>query len=123
MTPTETPERNEKQRATRVPFEIGVDENVRPPVLALKGDVDIAVAERLHERLSQLLEAGYSQLVIDCEGITYVDSTGLSELVWAVNRMPENGKVKLVGCSARLVKLLQVTGLNTVFELVQPGAA
>ncbi|MCA1595505.1 MAG: STAS domain-containing protein [Chloroflexi bacterium] len=107
----------EKRRSGKTPFQIEVNEDARPPVLALTGDVDVAVAEKLHEQLSRLVDAGYTELSVDCSGVTYFDSTGLSELVWAVRRMPDHGRVKLTGCSPRLVKLLSITGLDNIFEL------
>ena len=122
MSATDVSQKNDKRRPSRTPFEIIVDENSKPPLLGLKGDVDVAVAEKLHEQLNRLVKTGYTQLTIDCHQVTYFDSTGLSELVWVVNHMPE-GKVKLVGCSARLIKLLDVTGLKSVFDLVVPEAA
>ena len=123
MSPNEAPEAGAKRRVGKRPFEIVVDEDVRPPVLALKGDVDVAVAEKLHEELGRLVDKGYNHLTIDCAGVTYFDSTGLSELVWAVKRMPDHGKVRLINCSPRLIKLLDITGLGTIFEAVSPDAA
>ncbi|HET6383987.1 MAG TPA: STAS domain-containing protein [Armatimonadota bacterium] len=123
MSPDEVSQASVKRRPGKTPFEIVVNENVKPPILSLKGDVDVAVAEKLHEQLSRLVERGHNQLTIDCEGVSYFDSTGLSELVWAVRRMPDHGRVRLVGCSPRLIKLLNVTGLDNIFELVLPSAA
>jgi anti-sigma B factor antagonist len=117
MSPNEATQVNPIRRAPKPPFDISVDETARPPLIALKGEVDVSVADRLHEQLSRLVEAGHSELSVDCAGVTYFDSTGLSELVWARNRLPERGKVSLVGCSPRLLKLLRQTGLDNIFEI------
>ena len=111
------------RRPGKTPFDVSVNENTKPPVLLLRGDVDVAVAERLHEQLKRLVENGHAHIIVDCSAVTYFDSTGLSELVWASRSLPEHGRVKLIGCSPRLVKLLSITGLDNIFDLDMPEAA
>jgi len=123
MTSTEATQKNEERRSSKTPFEIVVQEDVKPPVIALKGDVDVAVADKLSEQLNRLVEAGCTQLTIDLSAVTYVDSTGLSQLVEAARLMGSKRTVSLVGCNPRLIKLLSVTGLSNMFELVLPNAA
>lgn len=122
MSAPELVQKPETRRVGKTPFEIVVDEKASPPVLALHGDVDVAVADKLDSELTRLLEAGYTQIVIDCADVTYFDSTGLSVLV-AASRMLERQKLQLIHCIPRLIKLLQVTGLDNVFEVSLPEAA
>nr|MDQ2731492.1 hypothetical protein [Armatimonadota bacterium] len=61
----------EKRRVGRTPFEIVVDESASPPVLALHGDVDVAVAEKLDGELTRLIEAVFKHISIYCAEVTY----------------------------------------------------
>ena len=59
-----------------------VDESRRPyTVLAVKGEVDVYTAPRLREKLVELVSQGKHQIIVDLEGVDFLDSTGLGVLV------------------------------------------
>jgi anti-sigma B factor antagonist len=66
-----------------------------------------------------LSEANVSVLV-NFSGINYLDSTGIGELVGYMNRFVENNRqLKLLKPHERIRKLLQITKLNTIFEIYE----
>jgi anti-sigma B factor antagonist len=68
--------------------------------------------------LSDVLDQGRSPVLIDLEGIDYVDSTGLGELVGHLQRFEAQGRrMVFVNPARRLRKLFELTRLNEVVPI------
>jgi anti-sigma B factor antagonist len=96
-----------------------VDES-HPPhtVLAVKGEVDVYTAPRLRERLVELVSQGHRRVVVDLEGVEFLDSTGLGVLVGGLKRLRSNdGDLGLVCTQTRILKVFEITGLTKVFSI------
>jgi len=90
-------------------------------IVTLSGDLVIGDAEAAFKKtVSRLLEEGKVQLVVDCGGLRYVDSSGLGALVRALTTSQhEGGGTKLLGVPSSLRKLLELTKLDSVFEMFE----
>ena len=87
-------------------------------VLAVAGEVDVATAPRLREQLIELVGAGSYRIVVDLEGVDFLDSTGLGVLVGALKRVRTyDGELALVCTEARILKVFEITGLTKVFPM------
>ena len=96
-----------------------VDES-HPPftVLAVKGEVDVYTAPRLREKLVELVSHGSQHLVVDLEGVDFLDSTGLGVLVGGLKRLrSHDGDLSLVCSQQRILKVFEITGLTKVFSI------
>jgi anti-sigma B factor antagonist len=92
-------------------------------VLSVKGDVDIYTAPRLRERIIQLADDGQHQIVVDLQGVEFMDSTGLSVLVAGLKRLKENdGVLALVVTREPVLRILTITGLDRVFPIYEDVA-
>ena len=84
--------------------------------IALSGEFDIARQLELDE----MLQAAYAAhiAILDLRAVSYMDSTALSCLLRLKKRMADAGPaiVRLVAPQRAIVRLLDVTRLNTVFE-------
>jgi anti-sigma B factor antagonist len=101
-------------------MDLGLDVTQRDrwTVLAVSGEVDVATAPRLREQLVQLVNQGNHHLVVDLEGVDFLDSTGLGVLVGALKRVRlQEGELTLVCTQPRIVKVFDITGLSKVFTL------
>lgn len=84
-------------------------------VVEVRGELDAHTAPRLREGLSELVDQGVYRVVIDAEGLEFMDSTGLGVLVGALKRVREHdGTLVLVCTRPNLLRLLAVTGLDKV---------
>jgi anti-sigma B factor antagonist len=87
-------------------------------VLEVKGEVDIYTAPRLRERLIDLVEAGRRKVLVDLQGVGFMDSTGLGSLVSGLKRLREDdGELALVCTRDPVLKILTITGLDKVFAI------
>jgi anti-sigma B factor antagonist len=87
-------------------------------VLAVKGEIDVYSAPRLRERLVELVSEGHRQIIVDLEGVDFLDSTGLGVLVGGLKRLRTNGgDLSLVCTQPRILKVFEITGLTTVFSI------
>ena len=87
-------------------------------VLDLTGKLTIGEGdELLKERISNLVQQGHRNLLLNLEGVPYVDSAGLGEIVRTYTTVSrQGGKLKLVNLTKRITDLLAITKLLTVFE-------
>jgi anti-sigma B factor antagonist len=70
------------------------------------------------DALTQLLQTGSKQVVLNLAGCDYIDSTGLGSLVVCATSFRKNGgDIKLLNLSRRHMELLVITKLETVFEI------
>jgi len=87
-------------------------------VLSVKGEVDVYSAPRLREKLVELASQGHRLIVADLDGVEFLDSTGLGVLVGGLKRLRSSGgDLKLVCNQPRVLKVIEITGLQSVFAL------
>ena len=101
-------------------MELGLETSERNSwaVLAVTGEVDVATVPRLREQLHSLVAQGKHHIVVDLEGVDFLDSTGLGVLVGALKRVrTHDGDLALVCTQSRIRKVFEVTGLTKVFSL------
>ncbi|MGH9150490.1 MAG: STAS domain-containing protein [Acidimicrobiales bacterium] len=97
-------------------LEVGTENGVT--VLAVKGEVDVSTAPRLREKLIELVSSGSRDIVVDLEGVEFLDSTGLGVLVGGLKRVrSHDGKLALVCTQRRILKVFEITGLTQVFDI------
>ncbi|MGH2740515.1 MAG: STAS domain-containing protein [Actinomycetota bacterium] len=89
-------------------------------VLEVTGEVDLATAPQLRDRLNGLIDDGGAQLIVNLEGVSFLDSTGLSVLVATLNRMQERGGTfALAALSGPVRKVLDTVGLEKQFPIYE----
>lgn len=55
------------------------------------GELDLATAPELHDRVQELVEVGFAHLVIDLRGLSFMDVTGLRLLLGFVRQADDEG--------------------------------
>jgi anti-sigma B factor antagonist len=87
-------------------------------VLAVSGEIDIATAPSLREKLHSLLADGHASLIIDLDDVTFLDSTALGVLVGVLKRArTEGGELRIVCNQPRVRKVFEITRLDSAFDL------
>lgn len=106
------------EKGRKVDLGLDVVERSGFAVLAVQGEVDVYTAPQFREQLIQLVDQGQRKIVVDLEGVEFLDSSGLGVLVGGLKRVrTHDGDLTLVCPQRRLLKLLEITGLTTVFSI------
>jgi anti-sigma B factor antagonist len=75
------------------------------------------------DTLRDLVAKGHKKLLLNLAEVSYIDSSGIGELVSGFTTVTnQGGRLKLVGLTKRVKDLLQITKLYTVFEVYDDEA-
>ena len=87
-------------------------------ILDLKGKLTIGDGdELLKDKINSLIQQGHKKLLLNLEGVPYVDSAGLGEIVRTYTTVSrQGGNLKLLNLTKRIEDLLAITKLLTVFD-------
>ena len=83
------------------------------------GELDLYTAPRLQQALAAALtEQDFGRVVVDLSGVEFCDSTGMNVLLSGMKRAKERGGTfELAAPRPAVRRILQVTGLDTVFTV------
>jgi anti-sigma B factor antagonist len=87
-------------------------------VVDVEGEIDVYTAPKLRENLIELVSEGSYRVVVNLEGVDFLDSTGLGVLVGALKRVKaHDGSLSLVCTQEKILKIFKITGLTKVFDI------
>jgi anti-anti-sigma factor len=86
-------------------------------VIRLNGSLEAAAADQLLRMGERLVAAGQRELVLDCSGLDFCDPHGLRAALTLAALVRPDGVVTLEHPPRILLRLLQVTGADSCFEL------
>ena len=88
------------------------------------GELDIATVAELNERLDAVIDAGTGDVAIELGSVTFLDSTGISALLTARQRLHSvDRRLTLRNPTKQAYRVLEVSGLLDLFDIesdVQP---
>lgn len=93
-------------------------------ILDLNGKLVLGVGDYvLRMAVREALEAGQKKILLHMAAVTYVDSSGLGEMISSYTTTSnQGGKLKLLRPTQKLNDLLMITKLITVFEVYEDEA-
>ncbi|CAG7571681.1 anti-sigma B factor antagonist [Barrientosiimonas humi] len=87
-------------------------------VVAIAGEVDVFSAPALRDEMNRVIAEGRTRLVADLTDVPFLDSTGLGVLVGRLKAVrQQQGELRLVIASDRLLRNFSITGLDKVFRI------
>ena len=86
-------------------------------IVAAQGELDLHEAPAFAAVLLPEVQAG-AQVIVDLSGLSFIDSSGLAVIVMASTQARDIGaRVELVASTERVLKVLRITGLDTLLPL------
>ena len=90
-------------------------------IVIATGEIDLYTAPRLQSELAEVIAnaAPASRIVVDMSGVEFCDSTGMNILLSCLRQVRERGgELELAAPRPAVMKILQVTALDSVFTIV-----
>jgi anti-sigma B factor antagonist len=94
-------------------------------ILDLSGRITLGEGSvTLRDAIRDLLAKGEKSILLNLNDVSYIDSSGLGELVSAFTSVKNaGGELKLLNLTHKVKDLLQITKLYTVFEVKDDEAS
>jgi anti-sigma B factor antagonist len=82
-------------------------------VLIPGGDLDVYTVGSLRDAIGQMIEEQTTRVVVDLDGVPFMDSSGLGALMGGVRRLREAGGDLAIACTREQhLKLFAITGFG-----------
>jgi anti-anti-sigma factor len=118
-TPSIRERRSVGSRTVQSHFRLEVRNEGRFTVIAVSGELDLASSPALQEELDRVAASDSNMLIIDLRELDFMDSTGLSVLVRAHQRIEEQGRqLAMVKGPQQVQRLLSLTGVSDRLTVV-----
>jgi anti-anti-sigma factor len=88
-------------------------------VLCPEGKITLGDGDQeLGESIRTELEKGARKILIDFSKVSYLDSSGIGELVGCYTSIKnKNGELRICGMNSRIFGLMKMTSLHSVFDV------
>ena len=95
---------------------LGSTDNVL--TIALSGDIDLGNAEAFYAEVDAAYTSAPSDILFDCEGLNFIDSTTLGTFVKILKQVKANGhSLRLCNLQAKIKKLFLICSLDSLMEI------
>jgi anti-sigma B factor antagonist len=122
-------ELNDQQQTFARRFHVSLKASTRQvtgvTIVDLSGNIKLGEGTSvLRETVKDLLGKGQKKMLLNLAEISYIDSSGIGELVSAFTSVRnQGGELKLLHLTKKVHDLLQITKLYTVFDVKDDEAA
>ncbi|MBI2708456.1 MAG: STAS domain-containing protein [Actinobacteria bacterium] len=99
-----------------VDFDIVVDLTDDTRTVSVTGDLDANTARQLAELLDHLV-AGGGTVLVNLDGVTFMDAAGIGALVHCAHRLAPAGELRIVAASPVAARVIDLTGTGAVLRL------
>ena len=101
-------------------MQISVRQLDKTTVFDISGDIDLSTSPELRKALlREIKDRRIPRVVINLQGVQYVDSSGVASLVEGLKASRDVGsRLVLCGLNSRVKEVLRLSRLGTIFEVV-----
>ncbi len=88
--------------------------------LILRGEVDFYNAEAVTRSLRELMDAGLHRIIVDLEGVPYMDSAGIGSFVNVLHPLQKNGGgIAFLKAPPSLVRVFEIIEMKSAFHFCE----
>lgn len=99
-------------------MEINVRNVDKAVVLDINGEIDLYNAPEIKSKITELMESGKSDIIINLEKVSYIDSSGIGVLISSLSNLKKaGGSLKIINVFASVRKVFELTKLTSFFDI------
>lgn len=103
-------------------FEVGAATEGDTSVIRLTGEFDLSQCPRFERALLESESSDAGKIVLDLEGLTFIDAAGLHALLAASRRSAGDGdRLRMTPARGEVAELLRLTALDLSLPMVGNG--
>jgi anti-anti-sigma factor len=102
------------------PFDVHLRPAREHLVIAPIGELDFSTAPAVHDALREAHDAGWTDIVIDLTGVTFMDSAGLHLLLELHRRTKHGMRCAMTEPSPFVARLLDAVAMTSILPRVDP---
>ena len=96
---------------------VGTKENIFS-IIELSGYLDAHTVNMFENRLSEILETGEMNVVLDLQGLNYISSAGIGALMTLTQQIrKKQGDLVLLRPNKKVYKILDLLGFTKIFNV------
>jgi anti-anti-sigma factor len=104
-------------------YDVEIEQGAHGPVIALKGEIDLAAVEAVDHDLRPALDPPPPLLVLDLREVEFLDSSGLRLVLRLDREQRERGtRLVVVRGGRRVARVMELTGADRQLEMVDDPA-
>ncbi len=101
-------------------MEITVTDAGEVKVIRIEGHLDTQSFPDAQTQLTQLIDQGATKLVVNCEKLDYISSTGLNVLLKAAKQLKANsGELRICGLNEFVQEVFDISGFTTILTVTK----
>jgi anti-sigma B factor antagonist len=86
--------------------------------MCLEGELDLSTAATFHDAVAELMEDGWTSIVVDLAGLSFMDSSGLRAAFELDTEATRRGvALRLTGATEQVLRLFAMTGLSRQLDV------
>jgi anti-sigma B factor antagonist len=106
-----------------VNFSATIRESGQISLVYVTGSLTSFEIQGLRSTISELLKQGRKKIILNLDGLRYLDSSGIGELVRNyMTVIKSGGEMKVVGLRPKVEEIFKVTQLHQIFQEFQDEA-
>jgi two-component system, sensor histidine kinase and response regulator len=87
-------------------------------IIQFKGLLDVTNCHQLRQEIIEAASAGSKNVLLDCQNLTFIDSSGLAALVLASQKIDEcNSRLSICSLGQQIQILFELSNLNEILEI------
>lgn len=88
-------------------------------ILRLNGYLDAHTAPDFERAIEEEIESRRFQIIVDCEGLTYISSAGLGVFMGFVEDVRENGgDLKICSLNPKVLQVFELLGFQELYHIL-----
>jgi anti-sigma B factor antagonist len=104
-------------------MELAIKKSENCTVVEIKGKLNTTNFSSVEKEFAQLIEKGQHNILVDCENLDYVSSSGLRVFLVTLKSLNKlKGKFVLCNLQESIIDIFEVSGFITIFEVYKTKA-